>query len=246
MSNKQAEPAKFFATMIEWDVSERQALDSKIRWRTAIMVGSLILNVALVAAVVPLTTLHEFQPIPIVVDKQTGTYEVRDGKERMNTEDKHEQRMIADMGIHVKAREAFTRGEAENNYRIVFNQLPEDQRAKWRHDYVEDSKSLLNTLTVRDQIKLVNPSIQWLPSNPSMPNARSAQFRFDKEEHLAGRVPTTQPFIATLTFTYDPAMVPTTIQDLMTNPFGFEVLNYRADPAGPKRELKTDNAGSIQ
>lgn len=246
MSKKQAEPTQFFATMVEWDVSEREMLDRKIRLRTVVMVGSLVLNAALVAAVVSFPPLHEFLPIPIVVDKQTGTYEVRSGKERMNVDDKNEQRMIADITIHVNAREAFTRGEAEQNYRIVFNQLPEDQRAKWRHDFVDVPTALLNTLTVRDQIKVVNPSIQWLPSNPSMPKARSAQFRFDKEEHLAGRVPTTQPYIATLTFTYDPAMVPTMIEDIATNPFGFEVLNYRADPAGPKREMKADDARSAQ
>lgn len=244
MSKQPADVTKFFATMVEWDVSEREALDMKLKIRTYGLIAASILIVGLVAAVVPLTIMHEFTPIPIVVDKQTGNYEVRVGKERMNVDDKHEPRMIADIAIHVKAREGFTRGEAEQNYRIVFNQLPDDLRAQWRHDYVVKPTAMLNTFGPRDQIKIVNPSIQWLPSNPSMPNARSAQFRFDKEKRLSGHVPTTQPYIATLTFTYDPDAVPNTIDDLATNPFGFQVPNYRADPAGPEKEIKPEDTRS--
>ncbi len=246
MSKKPADATTFFATMIEWDVSEREALDRKLKIRTIGFIGMSILAVGLVAAVIPLTMMHEFTPIPIVVDKQTGNYEVRVGKERMNVDDKHEQRMIADIAIHVRARESFTRGEAELNYRTVFNQLPEDLRGQWRHDYVEKPTAFLNTLGSKDQVKVVNPSIQWLPSNPSMPKARSAQFRFDKEKHLVGHVTTTQPYIATLTFTYDADAVPTVIDDLATNPFGFQVVNYRADPAGPEREVKVDDTRSVQ
>lgn len=246
MSKKPVEATTFFATMVEWDVSEREAIDKKLRFRGAMMIVEGVIIAGLVLAVIPLTTLKEFITIPVVVDKQTGNYEVRDGKERINVSDKYEQRMIADIAIHVKAREGFTRGESEQNYRTVFNQLPEDERGKWRHDYVDKPTALLNTLGARDQIRVANPSIQWLPTNPETPKLRSAQFRFDKERRLAGRPATTQPFIATLTFTYDQGAVPNTVEDLATNPFGFQVLNYRADPAGPERELRTDDARSAQ
>ena len=237
MSSKPVKGEKFYATMVQWDISERESIDKKFRLSVVANIVLGVLVVGLVATIIPLTTMHEFTPIPIVVDRRTAEYEVRVGKERMNVDEKNEQRMIADVAIHVRARESFSRGEAEQNFRIVFNQLPEEERARWRHDYVEAPTAWLKTLGIRDQIKLVNPSIQWLPKNPEMPNTRSVQFRFDKEERFAGRPATTQPMISTLTFTYDQKTVPNTIEDLATNPFGFKVLSYRRDAAGRKKEL---------
>lgn len=245
MSATSPQAEKFYAERQTWEQSEREAKDKKIRLLTIV---TSILGVCLfvaVVAIIPLLNLHDFTPITVLVDKLTGDYEVRVGKQKINLEDKaNDERMVADIAKHVKARESFTRGEAEQNYRTVWNQLPEDQRPKWRHDYVELPTAWLNTLTKSDQIKVTNPSIQWLPTPPGERNYRVAQFRYDQEKYLSGRVPTTQPFIATLTFTYDPAAVPSTIEDLATNPFGFVVSNYRADPAGPAREMKQGDGRS--
>lgn len=247
MSKQVVKGQKFFATMVEWDVSERETLDRKIRWMTWGLVSSSVLIVGLVGAIVPLTVLHEFIAMPVLIDKRTGEYEVRVGTQRINVaEAKNETRMIADIALHVRSRESFTRGEAEQNYRVVFNQLPEEDRGRWRHDYVVKPTAWLNTLGVRDKIRIANPSVQWLPSNPDMPNARSVQYRFDQEERRAGQIPTTQPMITTMTFTYDPKAIPSTVEDIATNPFGFVVLNYRTDPAGRKRELSLTEPGAQQ
>lgn len=247
MSKQAVKSQKFFATMVEWDVSERESLDKKIRWLTVGLIGSGVLIVGLVSAIVPLTVLHEFIPMPVLIDKRTGEYDVRVGMQRIDvTDPKNETRMIADIALHVRARESFTRGEAEQNYRVVFNQLPEDDRNRWRHEYVEKPTAWLNTLGVRDKIRMANPSVQWLPSNPDMPNVRSVQYRFDQIEQLAGKVPTTQPKITTMTFTYDPKAVPSTVEDIATNPFGFVSLNYRTDPAGRKREINSTEPGAQQ
>lgn len=238
MTQPRPNKQKFFAQRIDWDTSERDSMERKLRFLKVISIAEGAVIVALIAAVVPLITMHEFVPISVIQDKFSGDYEVRVGKEKINVEDKkNEQRMVADVARHVRAREGFTRGEAEQNFRTVFNQLPEEQRPEWRQQYVESPQSMIKRLAVRDQIKIVNPSITWLPSNDSMPNHRIAQFRFDKEKYLAGRVPTRQSFIATLTFTYDNRYVPEQIDDLATNPFGFVVANYRVDPTGPEREI---------
>lgn len=238
MSKNPVKGTTFYATMLEWSVSEREAIERKVKILSVAFGGACVVIIGLIAAIIPLTVMHEFTPIPIVVDKQTGDYEVRVGMERMHVSEKNQQRIVADVAKHVMAREGFTRGEAENNYRTVFNQLPEEDRPKWRSDYVDKPSALLNTLSARDQIKVVNPNVQWLPPSPDTPNVRTVQFRFDKEKRLASRVPTTQPMISTVTFTYDTNAVPTTVEDLATNPFGFVVLNYRADPAGRERELR--------
>lgn len=237
------EAKKFFTDRVNWETSERLSLYRRatgLKWFA--IAGWVVASIA-IAAVLPLTVMHEFVPIMVIVDKLSGDYEVRHGKQKINTEDKrNDNRMVADIARHVRARVAFTRGEAEQNYRIVFNQIPEEDQGAWRKEYVTSDKAYLKTLTVKDQIKVVSPSVQWLPTHDSLPNHRTAQFRFEKEKRLGGRPPTRQSYIATLTFTYDPKRIPSDIDDLATNPFGFVVVNYNLDPAGPERPIKEEGA----
>jgi type IV secretory pathway component VirB8 len=235
-----AQAKRFFTEKINWDTSERQALKERATGWKWFSIAGWGIAVTAIAAVIPLTALHDFVPISIVVDKFTGEYEVRVGKERFDMGDKkNEQRMVADIGRFVKAREGFTRAESESNYRIVYYSLAEDLRGAWDNEYLPqlNPRSLLATLSVRDQIKIVNPTIAYLPEGPD-PKYKVAQLRFDKERRYAGKPATRQPYLATVTFYYDTANVPKTVEGLIANAFGFTVANYRADEQGPEREIR--------
>jgi len=233
----------FFAEVIDWKASQQQLQDNRTNLFKLGMISGWTVAVIAIAAVIPLTVLHDFVPITIVVDKISGDYEVRYGKEKINVEDKrNELRMVADIGRFVRAREGFTRGEAEQNYRTVYNQLEEDLRPEWHREYVSSKDSPIKKYGTKDQIKLANESIQWLPSNDTLPNHRVAQYRFDKVRKLEGRPPSTQSYVATLTFSYNTKSIPKELDDLVTNPFGFSVANYRADAAGPERALLEQGA----
>jgi type IV secretory pathway component VirB8 len=239
-----SQAVKFFAERIDWESSDRQLQANRLALFKWGMISGWVVAFIAIAAVIPLTALHDFIPITILVDKITGDYEVRYGKEKINVEDKANQlRMVADIGKFVRAREGFTRGEAEQNYRVIYNQLDDDLRPEWHTEFVTSKESPIKKYGAKDQIKLVNESIQWLPSPDKLPNHRVAQYRFDKIRKLEGRPATTQPYIATLTFSYNASNIPKELSDLVTNPYGFTVVNYRADAAGPERLLVAEQGG---
>ncbi|HYD60584.1 MAG TPA: VirB8/TrbF family protein [Noviherbaspirillum sp.] len=234
----------FLREQIDWNQSSRDELEEKSKRRLWSAIAGWTVASISIATVIPLIALHEFIPIQVVVDRRDGTYEVKVGKERIDIHDqKNEQRMIADIGRFVNARWGFTRGEAENNFRIVYYSLPAEMRPAWEQEYRPElnKRSPLNIYGPKDQVKIVNPSITWLPSDND--KYKVAQFRFDLEKRLQGKAPTRQPYVATLTYNYDPANVPGNIEGLIANAFGFTVINHRADPSGPEREIPDVSTG---
>ncbi len=228
----------FFAEQIDWDKSDREKLREAVTgWKYFAFFGWGIATVA-IAAVIPLLTLHEFIHVVATVDKQTGQTDIRVGKQRVNMDDPtNERKMIADLGRYVKAREGFTRGEAESNYLTVYYMSASNMRGTWDAEYKPElnPKALLNTMTATDQIKLVNMSVQFLPSDT--PKFKVAQVRYDKEKRIGSAPPTTQRFISTFTFTYDPANIPKAVEGLIVNHDGFVALNYRADKETEERQI---------
>jgi type IV secretion system protein VirB8 len=115
-----ADKDKYFAQAINWDESQRQAdqksaiRNKKIAWACGTLAGlSIISNIFLVP-------LKQFVPMVIQVDKFSGSYTVNSPGERFNMgEKRNEQVMIGDLGRYIRAREGFTRGEAETNYKTV-------------------------------------------------------------------------------------------------------------------------------
>jgi type IV secretion system protein VirB8 len=190
--------------------------------------------------------MHKFVPVVAKVDRATGQVEVSVGDQRINMDDpRNERMMIADLGKYVKGREAFTRGEAESHYQTVWYMSSADLRGEWEAAYMpsRNPKALLATLTAKDQIKVTNMSVQFLPSD--RPDLKVAQVRYDKEKRIGTAQPTTQRFISTFTFTYDPANVPTAVEGIIINPFGFTALNYRSDKESEERVLATQDAGIV-
>jgi type IV secretory pathway component VirB8 len=238
----------FFAENVDRETSDREKLENSKKGWTAFAIAGWSIAVVAIAAIIPLCTLHEFIPATIIVDRVSGDYQVRIGKERVDVGDKkNEQRMISDIGRFVKAREGFSRAEAEANYKTVYYSLLSTLRDAWDAEYLSTNpRALINTMSAFDQLRIVNPSITWLPSTDADKKIRVAQYRFEKERRLQGRAHTVQAYVATLSYTYDSSNVPADVDGLIYNAFGFTVINYRADPQGPEHEIQEAAKGGQQ
>ncbi len=220
----------FFAENIDFDESENDRLEKRAQgWRAFAIAGWTVGVIGIVAAA-SLSHLHEFIPVLARVDVLTGNADVHVGKERIDMADpKNERMMLADLIRYTRAREGFTRAESENNYLTVYVMSEPGIRGAFDEEYrpERNPNALLNKLSAKDQIKLENISVSFLPSDS--PRNRVAQVRYDKERRIGANEATTQRYVSTFTFTYDPAAIPTSAEGITANFAGFQALNYRRD-----------------
>jgi type IV secretory pathway component VirB8 len=235
--------SQFFAECINFDESFVDGLKKSARnWRTFAAVGWTVAVVGVVASV-SMVSMHQFVPVIAKIDRSTGTAEVSVGFERVSmTDPKNELMMIADLIRYTKAREGFTRGEAENNYVTVWVMSDPSLRGDWDKEYRADLNphALINTMGVKDQIKVTNISVSFLPTDSS--KYRMVQVRYDKERRIGAGDPTTQRFVNSYTFNYDVAAIPTTTEGIAINFAGFQVLNYRRDKESEQQYIRSVNA----
>lgn len=234
---------QFFAECVNFDESLIEGLKKSARnWRTIAALGWSVAVIGMVATVI-MASMHEFIPVVVKVDRLTGTADVSVGRERVDVADKKNERMIiADLIRYTKAREGFTRGEAEGNYVTVWVMSEPSLRGAWDKEYRADlnPQALVNTMGVRDQIKLTNISVSFLPTDSS--KYRTALVRYDKERHIGSSEPTTQRFASSFTFHYDANAIPTTTEGIAVNFAGFQALNYRRDKESEEMPIRA--AGS--
>ncbi|MES3022786.1 MAG: type IV secretion system protein [Pseudomonadota bacterium] len=234
---------QFFAECVNFDESYIDDLKKSARnWRTFAAFGWTVAVIGVVASV-SMVSIHQFVPVIAKVDRLTGTADVSVGLERVNMADpKNERMMIADLIRYTKAREGFTRGEAESNYVTVWVMSDPSLRGDWDKEYRADlnPQALINTMGVKDQIKLVNISVSFLPTDS--PKYRMVQVRYDKEKRVGAGDPTTQRFVSSYTFNYDVDAIPTTAEGIAVNFAGFQALNYRRDKESEETFIRPANA----
>ncbi|KVN48755.1 hypothetical protein WT12_08395 [Burkholderia territorii] len=203
-------------------------------WGIAILVS---------ASVAPLLHFQHVVATVVVVDKVTGDYKIeRDGTAVVTPGNPaFNQRAISDLGHFVKAREGFSRAEADTNYKTVWLMSSPDLRGQWDAYYKPDlnKQSPLNLLGAADVKLLQNFSYSFLPT--SEPDVHVAQVRYDLVTQIGQLPPTSQRMVSTVTFKYDKANVPSDMDDYTLNAFGFTVTNYHADVDGPARTLTPAN-----
>lgn len=231
---------RFFAECVNFDESYINGLNRSVRnWRAFAAVGWSVAVVGVVASA-SMASMHEFVPVIARVDRLTGTADVSVGRERMNiTDQKNERMMIADLIRYTKAREGFTRGEAESNYVTVWVMSDPSLRGAWDKEYRADlnPQALINTMGVRDRVTLANISVSFLPTDSS--KYRMVQVRYDKEKRVGASDPTTQRFVSSFTFNYDVDAIPTTAEGIAVNFAGFQALNYRRDKESEEVPIRT-------
>ncbi|HDR9474416.1 VirB8 family type IV secretion system protein [Burkholderia multivorans] len=187
----------------------------------------------------PLLHFQHVVATAIVVDRVTGDYKIERDSMAVVTPGSPEfnQRAISDLGRFVKAREGFSRAEADGNYKTVWLMSSPELRGQWDAYYKPDlnKQSPLNIMGAGDLKLLQNFSYSFLPT--SEPGAHVAQVRYDLITQIGQLPPTSQRMVSTVTFKYSKDNVPTDMDDYTLNAFGFEVVNYHADVDGPSRTL---------
>jgi type IV secretion system protein VirB8 len=234
MTDKQA----YFAQALDWDTQQRLQLErravlsTRIAWACGILCGlSVLSNVFLLP-------LKQIVPAVIRVDNATGSYDVQAPGDTVRLGSSRDQKIVqADVARYVLAREGFTRGEAESNYKTGYLMSCGPVRADWEHYFNPESnpQSPVKTVEPTDADRAEIQSITFLPTDKD--ELRVAQVRFDKTVYRGASAPVKTRYIATLTVRYDTDNIPSQARDLYVNAFGFCAVNYRRDQEGVPQVL---------
>ena len=212
---------------------ERRASRSvRIAWACGILCGLSVLSVAF------LLPLKQIVPAVIRVDNATGAYDVQAPGETVQIGRPRDQKIVlSDVARYVLAREGFTRGEAESNYKTAYLMSCGPVRADWENYFNPEinPQSPVKTMTPTDSERAEIQSITFLPTDQD--DLRVAQVRFDKTVTRGISPPVRTRYISTLTIRYDQGNIPSQLKDLYVNAFGFCALNYRRDQEGVPQVL---------
>ncbi|WP_371436619.1 virB8 family protein [Polaromonas sp.] len=236
----------YFAKAIDWDTQSRLELERRasrnvrIAWACGILCGLSVLSVTV------LLPLKQFVPAIIRVDNATGAYDVQAPGESVSvSRDRDQKILLSDVARYVLAREGFTRGEAESNYKTAYLMSCGPVRADWENYFNPEvnPQSPVKTMTPTDSERAEIQNITFLPTDQD--ELRVAQVRFDKTVTRGVTPPTRTRFISTLTVRYDRGNVPSQIRDLHVNAFGFCAVNYRRDQEGVPQVLGVPMLGAV-
>lgn len=228
-----SEAQSYFVQALDWDTQQRVALERRalLSVRIAWACGTLCaLSVLSVTALLP---LKQIVPAVIRVDNATGAYDIQAPGETLQVGLARDQKIVlADVARYVLAREGFTRGEAEANYKTAYLMSCGPVRAQWEHYFNPQSnpQSPVKTMGPTDAERAEIQSVTFLPTDQD--DLRVAQVRFDKTVTRGVAPPVRTRYIATLTVRYERDNIPSQLKDLHINAFGFCALNYRRDQEG--------------
>ncbi|CAA2109758.1 virB8 family protein [Variovorax paradoxus] len=233
----------YFAAAVDWDAQRRLDLERRaarstgIAWVCAVLSGLSMLSVSV------LLPLKQFVPAVIRVDNATGAYDVQAPGELVRVGLARDQKiLLSDVARYVLAREGFTRGEAETNYRTAYLMSCGPVRGEWEAYFNPhlNAQSPVNTMSATDSERAEILNVTFLPTDRE--DLRVTQVRFDKTVTRGVSPPVRTRYISTLTVQYDASNVPAQIKDLQINAFGFCAMNYRRDQEGAPQVLTSTAA----
>ena len=228
----------YFAKALDWDSQQRLDLERRASRNAKIACACGILCGLSVLSVTVLLPLKQFVPAVIRVDNATGAYDVQAPGETVDLgRDRDQKIVLSDVARYVLAREGFTRGEAEANYKTAYLMSCGPVRAEWENYFNPEinAQSPVKTMSPTDSERVEIQNITFLPTDQD--DLRVTQVRFDKTVTRGVAAPVRTRFIATLTVRYERANIPSQIRDLHINAFGFCAVNYRRDQEGVPQVL---------
>ncbi len=243
----------YFAKALDWDTQQRLDLErrasrnARIAWACGILCGLSVLSITV------LLPLKQFVPAIIRVDNATGAYDVQAPGETVSVaRDRDQKILLSDVARYVLAREGFTRGEAEANYKTAYLMSCGPVRAEWDNYFNPElnPQSPVKTMSPTDSERVEIQNITFLPTDQD--DLRVAQVRFDRTVTRGVEASVRTRYISTLTVRYERANIPSQIKDLHVNAFGFCAVNYRRDQEGVPQVLGSaagpgaPNANSVQ
>lgn len=235
MRNKDNDPKldEYFAKAQSWDSDER-ARDRKmvrIAWVVAGVAIAFAAAMALVNTALVLT--KDIVPIPIRIDNASGAYDVAPVGELLKIGQKRNEKIIvSDVSRYVKAREGFSKAEAEDRYKTVYLMSCGNQRTEWDHYFnpQHNKRSPVVVLGNQDSDRVITEGVTFL--NSLSPTDKVVQVMFDKIATRGNSAPLKYRYVATMTVQYDEQNIPENIQNFAINPFGLCITEYRRDQVG--------------
>ena len=210
----------YFAKARRFDQDRLLMARRSIRIAWFIAAGASCLAALAVGAVAALAPLKAVEPFVIRVDNATGIVDVVSALSA--TPDRYDDAVTKYFAArYVRAREGYVASEAEDNFRTVslFSSSAEQGRfATFYRGTNPDSPQ--NTYGRFATAKIGVKSI-------SLINAHVVSVRYIRDVTRGDDLRRTH-WVATLTFSYTRA--PISAHDRLTNPLGFVVSEYRADP----------------
>lgn len=210
----------YFAKARRYDEDRLLLARRSIRIAWGVATGASCIAALAVAAVVALTPLKAVEPFVIRVDNSTGIVDVVSAL--TSAPQRYDDAVTKFFAArYVRAREAYVASEAEESFRTValLSTAQEQSRftALYRGSNPESPQNIYGrSATAKVAIKSI-----------SLINANVVSIRFIHTVIRSDEVRNSH-WVATLTFAYTNA--PITATDRLTNPLGFVVSDYRADP----------------
>lgn len=211
----------YYAEARSWGI-DREAELGKSR-RVAWIVAAIATGIAALEALalIALAPIKTVVPYTVMVDRTTGYVQVLEGQHpetvKPNTALTHS--MLAQ---YVIAREGFEINSLAQQYKKV---------ALWsgegaRRDYLAlmPMSNPLSPLNVYPRSSLITATVESV--TPSGPDTVQVRFATERRDQAQGAV-TRGRYIAQLRFRYSGE--PLSLEDRLTNPLGFQVIEYRRD-----------------
>jgi type IV secretion system protein VirB8 len=213
---------RYFQEARRWDQDRLASALRSRRLAWGVAGGTAVLAAAAVSAVAVLTPLKTIEPFVVRVDRATGMVDVMRGLSAEDAPVRYDEAVSKYfLAQYVRNREGYLDPAAEDAFRFVaVLSAPAEQR-RWAEFYRGSNPD--------------SPQNLYGPDGEAVVAVRAISFigddvanvRFRRTVRRAQQTLETD-WIATVAFTYTRAPMRET--DRLSNPLGFQVVSYRADP----------------
>lgn len=213
---------RYFEEARRWDQDRLASARRSRRLAWAVAAGAGVLALAAVGAVALLAPLKTVEPFVVRVDRATGAVDVMRGLSADDGPVRYEEAVSKYfLAQYVRNREGYLDPAAEEAFRLVsLLSAPAEQR-RWADLYRGSNPASPQNLYGPDAEALVAVrAISFIAEDV-------ANVRFRRTVRRGQQTLETD-WIATIAFTYTRA--PMREADRLSNPLGFQVVSYRADP----------------
>lgn len=213
---------RYFEEARRWDQDRLASARRSRRLAWAVAAGAGVLAVAAVGAVALLAPLKTVEPFVVRVDRATGAVDVMRGLSADDGPVRYEEAVSKYfLAQYVRNREGYLDPAAEEAFRLVsLLSAPAEQR-RWADLYRGSNPASPQNLYGPDAEAIVAVrAISFIAEDV-------ANVRFRRTVRRGQQTLETD-WIATIAFTYTRA--PMREADRLSNPLGFQVVSYRADP----------------
>ncbi len=218
--SKEAALRSYFQDGDRWEneIVRKAKRSRTLAWFVTMIFG--LMSICALLALVMLVPLKSFEPVIVVVDKNTGYIETKSGLTK--PQDLTESRAITQANVvrYIRTREGYDPYAISDNYGIAALLSTGDAARELQNQYSSTNPN--NPARVYGQYKQVYVDVKSV----TFPNESTALVRFSTTEK-SDTDARTKHFISVVRYRY--TTEPATNEWRFENPLGFQVYNYRRD-----------------